>query len=513
LPIVLAGGGLAVIELDPREVVREHAKHAAAPASEAAAREVPRPALFERRVADSAARELAPRPLPSADGEGRADVLVEQAHSDAAALRGEVVDARGGAVIGAAVTVRAASGALVATASSDADGKFALNAAPGVLELCAWAEAYSRTCSEVVAPSEGHVLTLAPEAVISGRVLTRGAGTPRAGVLVTATNVDGLRIPARAVTSREDGSFEIVALPPGGYDVVAVSADSRSNQEHVALGVGEASAPVTLWSSPAVSVSGVVLLDGTPCVQGSVELTGPIWARAGVAEGGAIRVDGVVPGHYELTAYCDPAPSLSLSLDVEHRDVERVWALERLPGSIDPGGAPSSEAPIGGTLIAEIDGSFAPTDAVFAEAQDGVPRRGVQRGSSFLFEDLPRGEYRVYVNDYFERAQQVRIADDPEPPRVRVNAGAPGWIRGRVEGKDGTPVADAWLSYFRSDSAMTAARAAAPTLTDDEGRFELAAVPGVPYTLSVTSPFGEARLEGVEAKGELVVRVSSPETL
>jgi hypothetical protein len=440
-----------------------------------------------------------------------ADIVIELQGGEA--LAGQVVDATGGPVMGAVVTLRSSSNASSTATVAEHDGRFQLSAAPGMGELCAWADAYSRTCSEVNVPSEGHVLLLAPEAAIVGRVLTRDTKRPVVGASIVATNINGLRVPARATSSATDGSFELGALPPGGYDIVAVSAESRSAQQRVAVGLGETSAPITLWSTPAVPLHGVLLLDGEPCREGHVELSGPVWVRGRALEGGAVRIDGLVPGRYDTTAYCDPAPSQTVSLEVENQPIEQVWSLESLSGAPEPSEARAIEPPSGATITATLDDASQAVVSVFAESQDGVPRRGRERDSTFLFEGLLPGEYRVYVNDYFEQAERVRIARAGERVAVRVKATVPGWIVGRVESDDGSTVADAWVSYFRSDSPTAGTLMAAPTLTDAEGGFKLAAMPGVPYTLMVASAYGDTRVDDIKTAAGVRIRVSLPPTL
>jgi len=47
--------------------------------------------------------------------------------------------------------------------------------------------------------------------------------------------------------------------------------------------------------------------------------------------------------------------------------------------------------------------------AAFAESTDGVLRSGQRLGSEFIFQEMPMGEYRVYLNDFVEQAQSVQI--------------------------------------------------------------------------------------------------------
>jgi hypothetical protein len=195
------------------------------------------------------------------------------------AVAGYVVDATGGPVAGAQVTLRVSSGAIAGATLSASDGAFAITDSPGIIELCVQAEAYSRACSEARVPSEGNVLVITPESRIVGQVVTRATGRPAAGVSVKALNFNGLHIPARSTTTREDGSFVIDDLPAGGYEVVDVSVDSRSSEQRITVGLAQTTT-VTLLSDAAVRVSGVVLVSGEPCLRGDVVVGSYLSARA-----------------------------------------------------------------------------------------------------------------------------------------------------------------------------------------------------------------------------------------
>jgi hypothetical protein len=424
---------------------------------------------------------------------------------------GHVVDASGGFVTGAVITLRASADAVVGATLSGSDGAFEIARVPGADDLCAQAEMYSRTCSSVGDPAAEQVLILTQESRIVGRVLTHTAGRAVVGASVVASNRNGLQIPARSVSSGEDGYFEIEGLPAGGYEVVAVSKNARSNEQWVALGLGETSAPVTLLAAPAVRVSGVVLVEGEPCRRGGVNLLGPIVARQAASGDGTVQLDGVVPGRYEATAHCDGAIAHSVLLDVQTEPLEHVWTLGTLPGRSAPRAGKEPGPPGGGTLRVMMRDEPTAGLAAFAESRDGLSQRGRRHGSTFVFEALPVGEYRVYVNDYVEQAQSATISRDGELVEVPLPSAAPGWISGQVLSDQGLAVPDAWVSAMRAGSPL--APALAPVLTDETGAFQLPAVPGAPYTLTVASPSGDARLEEVKAGEELSIRVLAPASL
>jgi hypothetical protein len=435
--------------------------------------------------------------------------LVIELDAGGESVTGRVVDASGGSVLGALVTLRGNGDAAMAVASSALEGRFELASSPGAVEVCAQAEAYSRTCSALGDPSEEHVLVLTPESKIVGRVRSKVDGSGIVGASVVASNRNGLRVPARTTSSGDDGTFTFDALPAGGYELVAVSGNARSSEQWVAVGLGETSADLTLWAAPAVRLRARILVGGIACPVGSIELAGPLYARGFTSETGHVEVAGVIPGRYDATADCDGALSQSVSLDIQAAPVEQVFDLVQLG---DSSRASAATAPNGGTIQATVAGEPSAAFAAFVQSGDGSLRRGRRNGAKFVFEQLPVGEYRVYLDDNVEQARPARIAREGEVVDVQLQAAEKAWLRGRVTSDEGVPIADAWVSASRSDLISTLA-GAPPTLTAADGSFNLAAVARAPYTLTVASPFGDAELHSVKAGDELQVRVRAPASL
>lgn len=428
-------------------------------------------------------------------------------------VAGEVVDGTGGPVAGAIVTLATLSSQRSATILSGADGTFAFRVAPGNFMLCARAEAYSEACTEAMAPSNDHLLTLVPASMIVGKVLERRTKRPLAGVTVVASNRNGLRVPARGSVSAADGSFSIDGLATGGYELVATSSSTRSAAIWVAIGVGEASAPVTLWAEPAVTLSGVVLVGEEPCARGFVTLSGPIWASQQLPSDGNVRIEGVLPGRYETRAHCGAAFSRPTPIDIGNEPLQHTWRLEEIPGHSAQSDESEEAVASGGTIRVTIDGTLSKTSRVFAE-NGGMHYRGRRTGTAtFVFENLPAAAYRVFIDDDVERAQRAEVADARDVIDVQLTSREPAWIVGRVATDSGMPVPDAWVSAFRSDVLLDVSTRAAPVLTDEQGLFRLPAVTDVNYTVQVASPLGDSHADGVEADREVVIRVSPPASL
>lgn len=118
-----------------------------------------------------------------------------------APVSGTVLDAGGGPIPGARVTVRRSPrGAVLAIAYSDVAGRFSATAVPGPVMLEATAEHYSVAHRLVEAPAPNLTLALVPASRIRGRVV-RADGSPISDVAVTATVQAGAAVLPRPASS------------------------------------------------------------------------------------------------------------------------------------------------------------------------------------------------------------------------------------------------------------------------------------------------------------------------
>ena len=168
--------------------------------------------------------------LPQAPGE---ELLVELEAT--ARVEGRVVDADGAPVEGA--TVEPASSTpqwqrelvrspLTATADSGEDGAFVYEALAGTLSLTARAEGFGPSAPLELTLVEGQVLDgvelrMSRGGVLRGLVLDED-GEPVSGRLVTANKMPQME--SRAVTTAMDGTFQMDAMEPGTWQVVAIDA-------------------------------------------------------------------------------------------------------------------------------------------------------------------------------------------------------------------------------------------------------------------------------------------------
>lgn len=232
-----------------------------------------------------------------------------------ARISGSVVDAEGGPIIGALLTLRSPKGAEpLASAVSDAEGQWELNGPEGEAVLFTRAEAYADVFSKVVAPSAGLTIVLARASSIHGRVIDEAA-EPVVGVNVLVRSASNPNEPIHMLPSDAAGRFRVPGLLGGNYEVSASSAQWASAAALVSVDVGTNSDEIVLVVRAATRVSVVIGAGGEPCRETYVSLTGPSGEQTRFSDSGNVTFDGIWPGQYVLAARCPGA------LDHEERVV------------------------------------------------------------------------------------------------------------------------------------------------------------------------------------------------
>jgi hypothetical protein len=336
-------------------------------------------------------------------------------------ISGTVVDATGGAVVGALVVARADS-ARVASAVSGEAGEFALAVPAGEFALSARADAYSDASAWSVAPARGVRLVLAPSASISGKVVARTTGEPIADVTVVAEGPEGGAHPARSTRSGQDGGFSFSSLAAGQYQLEASSPEWRSERLSQSVSIGEASELIELRVSPAGVLSATVLVDGEECADGFVRLNGPVWSNAGVL-GGQARVEGVIPGSYTVDVGCEGALGLTEPLEVELGLTSRTWELSgglSLRGRV-MGADGQAVASAHVRVLPEPGSELASVDCASDAAGD------------FECRGLVPGAYTCeVVSEFGSLSEPVKVQLSSETPELVLQASPSGTIRALV---------------------------------------------------------------------------------
>ena len=423
-------------------------------------------------------------------------------------VRGIVADATGGFVPGALVTAHAMPAQdVLGVALSGPDGRFELNLPEGKVELRAEAEAYAPAVKNVVAPAAGLTLTLIPGSEIVGRVVALDSRAPVADVLVQARNAGDMMAISGSGRSGQDGTFRLVALVAGRYQVEAIGAEWRSDPLSIALGVGQISDEITLSVSPATSLDAIVQVGGEPCAHAYLHLSGPRSSIEQAQASGAIRIEGLPPGQYLVTGGCPGQSRMQIAEDlrVGSEPVTRVWNLEpeedvREPADCcEPSGTihvvvDSEEGGAGGLLTVWA--------AVSNQPRANLPGR--VQGDTTVFKKLSLGRYDVYLDQSPKTRAQVSLERDGQVEEVRLRVPQRTRISGNVLDERGIPIPDAWVRAVNQQGRVNEA-AVVPVLSDAEGSFTISGLFPTRYEVTVESPVGSARLDSVPGNSQNIV--------
>lgn len=415
----------------------------------------------------------------------------------AGSIEGRVLARDTGQPVAGAVVTRSgeqAGGLLVSGVGegqvvTDAEGRFRMRGLDsGVVLLSAVARGYATTqqvevvlgVAEQVADVE---LWVDAARTISGFVVARGdEERGLEGVLVGAYSLSPGRLFVASGPSASDGYFEIFGVLPGSYTVAAAGEDALPNFTGAPATVGEHDVDDVL-----------VIMDAGVHVRGRVSPPGPATVRvevdpAGISMGtmmksmanslvrtrtdaeGSFDLHPVAGGRLRVVADADDGSQGSTAIEVAGDDVEGLVIDLRPRASVsgrvvDAHGAPADglevslvrrDIPMGDPYLTTIAGQGRPVIATTDE--DG----------NFLARGLDGGQYAVSV---MTRGQVLAWAEPAEPehpmaPRVIEVAdgetrqgvslaieSSDGFVSGVVVGPEGQPVADAWVTAVRSDSA------------------------------------------------------------
>lgn len=437
-----------------------------------------------------------------------------------------VVRGASGEPLPARVTVRLERGPIWTLPDdivAGADGRFAAGPLwPGDVALQAEhaGRAPARLTLRGLAPGEvreGIELVLPDGAAVSGRAVLAD-GTPVAGARITASPERPTWPPRDgdlAVVARDDGSFRIAGLEPGGVRLSATLAvpeepegpegpeepeQERRGRRPLAAelrDVPPGSADLVLVLRPGARLAGrVVDEQGLPVTSFSVTAfrdsdTRGLGRVSGqfADPGGAFALEDVAPGAWRLEARADghavalpplvTAPAEDVVLVLPRAAVVRGVVLDA-----------QGRAQEGAHVVAELR-SYRPVTAE-------TDARG-----AFALERLPAGEVRVWASaPPAAPTREVALLLDPgevvEDLELRLSAG--GSVEGVVLRADGSPVAGVGvMGAYRNRGDLRA-------VTDASGAFALSGVPAGAVRI-VASVDGLPLSEEVAVVDGAVVRV------
>jgi protocatechuate 3,4-dioxygenase beta subunit len=249
--------------------------------------------------------------FPLAAGEHKTNIDIEM-RPGGVEVTGVVLDLTGGPIGNARVwggdggwRSRGAS----ATTETDAQGKFSLWVKPGDVNVHAAADGYADGSESGSAPGKLEIL-LTPESSLSGIVVDAKTNQPVEGARVMVGTSEWGWENGDTVFSDAKGAFRANRLTPGRY--VAVSRTDRGfgrTEGSTLVGLGQHVDGVVVKLYPAFRIEGKVVISTTKatCDEGGVSLRDPAknkWLGTRSNPDGTVYAEGVLPGTYNVEAYC-----------------------------------------------------------------------------------------------------------------------------------------------------------------------------------------------------------------
>ena len=376
--------------------------------------------------------------------ESAAPIALILAARSGSGLSGHVLDASGGPVAGAAVSARSESEPIiVSNVLTNSAGHFNLDATAGDWLLTARSDGYAPSYLRSSAPTRDLTLLLAPGSSIQGRVESESVGDPVPGALVQLVGASGAIVPVELSTTDELGRFTFNSLGPGSYQLQVRSPGWRSDSMSVALGMAD-SADVVITASTAGSLRGIIRFGEATCESGRLLLDGFESLLADTSPGGAVAIDGILPGSYAATVECVGGAPLRERIEVGAKPVHREWQLLAglvLAGSVlDASGHPLAGAQV---VVLPSEQSLAPSQGASGEHDRDLAVHTTSSCESdtsgeFRCSGLVPGDYRCGLvgADQSMSATAVSVTLAPDSPtHVVLRAPAQGTLRVSVAGK------------------------------------------------------------------------------
>ncbi len=424
-------------------------------------------------------------------------------------ITGIVRDLSGGPVDGAQVIGE------VAFAKTDAEGRFSMWVRPGEQTLVADAEGYAPGRTEGLAPGHHFELALTPEAILIGKVVRVGTGAVVEGATVIAGG-QGWGGGTQSVTDA-NGEFRITGLEPGAYKPRAESDDGIGKAaEQVILGLGETSAAITIETHPAFFVAARVIGEGgsghDDCYISLRDRSNARNGSGGSEADGDVRIQGLLPGTYEVTVSCIgqlPEASYEPIVITDHSVSEVIWKVSRgrtIRGEVvDADGKPVPNVDV--QSVGKLGPDQARGRTVFGRGDTDAHGR-------FEVGGLLAGRYELNVygknRERPEQPTEVTVAEGHDLEGVRIELPATGQVRGSVLDARGRPIAKSRVVLQGGPQVFS-------TPVADDGNFSIAHVPAGSYRAVAEGDQGELRAPSAsddDIHGENIeVRVGKVETI
>lgn len=261
---------------------------------------------------------------------------------------GVIVDVFGGPVEGAMVTVLLDADTRGANlvdprssplrAISDAEGRFTVPTKRGAWVIKASAAGYADARVVALTPGPTVAIAMMPEATLSGTVVEAGSDRPVPGARITLRSwVNGLSFDRIGGYADDDGHFRITGLTPGRYRPGATKGEMFGTaSQSFAVDLAESIDDVRIEMTAGATLSAHVRVspDDVPCTGGNVRIADAASDEQrveAIASDGAVEIEGLLPGRYEVSVSCDGHSSAATdrSLELMPGTNEVTWHVDR----------------------------------------------------------------------------------------------------------------------------------------------------------------------------------------
>ncbi len=430
--------------------------------------------------------------------------------SRGAAIAGVVKDEQGHAIAGALVELFA-EGQEPSTAATDGEGGFRIaslaSGRSGMVAVSAGGFAPARRSA--TAPSENLLIVLNKTGEIRGRVVDAGTGNPVADFTLGRTFAPGGRGrgfgpgagggpagSAAVAFHSEDGSFDLVDVPPGSWTMHVTAAGYRPTDiSGVDVGEGEVKEGVTLSLKQGRTLAGRVqdsttgapvpnatvsaAQTGTPAAPGLFPGTpgaGP--APAVTDANGQFTLDGLPDG--KVTVAVSHPDYLAASKDVD------LAATADVAIALGPGGE------ISGVVVGAGGGGVAGATVRLVTDGDtggtGAQTTQSDPAGAFRFDHLGAGRYQLSAQSkaMASTPQQIVLAENQPMDGVQLPVASGAEIDGTVSGLPADKLGGVNITATADGYRGTA-------VTGTDGKFTLQNVPTGVVRLSASTAFPAAR--------------------
>ncbi len=283
---------------------------------------------------------------------------------------------------------------------------------------------------------------------------------------------------------RHDGSYRIVNLGPGVWDIRAVAPDGPQARGRVTLAPGVTETRLDLDFSSGLSLTGQVMASGRAVPGIDVYLRGAyvdVLAGSTTDVEGRFRLAGLEPGRYRLEVHSERGL-------VHHEDVDLGGDLDvqielrtgRVTGRVleADGGGPLAGAAVSLEPAAGTVGEL-PGYGTYGLASDALGR--------FVVGEVAAGEYRLRVvkEGYAPAERRIRVLPGGGQEDVELLLEPSGGLRLTVSGATGAPVAE--VTYAVLDTAGRPLTAGLLT-ADENGGVRLPSIPAGSFDLLLAAP-------------------------